>query len=258
MKNVNIGIVNLVVSNNLNEAYFNNALITESKKVAFDLFETVKSSALLQLEFKVFNNLESKHIEDDQIATRYIDNNIKLFEVYTLKEIDAEREKLIPLALWNKIPDNDTVKLYEAINVLITESLKESNDVDIDGLHESFILVLNHIKTPKQSLLENVDVEALNEDVLEIAVGKFNEKYAGLNEDDKNLLQTLIKSGTKEKQGLLETYKTDTLTILEGLGKADTNDKVAKAIEKIKEMVYNQKNVDDNIIGLHELKKELI
>jgi len=254
MKNVNIGIVNLVISNNLKEAYFNNALITESKQVAFDLFEVVKNSSLLQMEFKVFNNLENKHIENDQIATRYIDNNIKLFEVYTLEEIEEERKKINDFINESEIPVNENADLYNAINVLITESLTDSDKVNIDKLHESFVLVLNHIKTPKQSLLENVDVETINEEVIEIAVGKFNEKYASLNEDDKNLLQTLIKASNKEKQALLETYKTETLSILESV--KDENQ--SKAIQKIKEMVFNMKNVDDNIIGLHELKKELI
>lgn len=256
MKNVNIGIVNLMVSNKLKESYFNNTLITESKKVVSDLFEVVKGSALLQMEFKAFSNLENKHIENDQIATRYIDNNVKLFEVYTLEEIEEERKKLNVFINEDEIPvDDDAVELYEAIDVLIKESITESDKVDIDSVHEAFILVLNHVKTPKQTLLENVDIEALNEDVLEIAVGKFNEKYATLNEGDKNLLQTLIKSNNKEKQRLLETYKTETLTILEGV---DTNNMVAKAIEKIKEMVYNKKDVDDNIIGLYELKKEIL
>lgn len=256
MKNVNIGIANLIISNKLKESYFNNNSINESKKIAFDFFETVKSSPILQLEFKVFNNMESKHIENDQIATRYIDNNIKLFEVYTVDEIEAERQKLNPFINEDVVPDNEKVSLYQAINTLIIESLKISENVDVDSIHEAFTFVLNHVKTPKNALIENQDVEPINEDVLEIAVDKFNEKYASLDEDDKALLKTLIKSSTKEKKELLESYKTETLAILEGI----TEDKevIAKAIQKIKEMVYSRKDVDDNIIGLHEFKKELL
>ena len=90
MKNTNIGIANLVVSNKLRDSYFNNSLIEESKKITTDFFEVVKSSPILQLEFKVFNNLENKTIENDLAATRYIDSNIKLFEVYTIDEIDRK------------------------------------------------------------------------------------------------------------------------------------------------------------------------
>ena len=259
MKNVNIGITNLIISNKLKESCLNDNLIGESKKIAFDLFDVVKNSPVLQLEFKVFNNLEGKHIENDQIATRYIDNNIKLFEVYTIEEINAERKKLKPFISETDIPvDEEKVKLYNAIDSLIKESLKISDDVDVDKIHESFTLVLNHIKSPKKELLENVEVEPINEDVIEIAVGKFNEKYVSLDENDKDLLKTLIKSSSKEKQALLEEYKTETLSVLEKINEADAQDHIVKAIAKIKEMVYNRKTVEDNIIGLHELKKELL
>lgn len=259
MENVNIGIANIIISKKLNESYFNNTLIEESKKNAFDFFDVVKKSPILQLEFKVFNNIESKHIENDIFAKEYIDNNIKLFEVYTLNEIEAERQKLkkfINEDILNE--DDEKVQLYVAISNLIDESLKISEDVDVDKIHESFTYVFNYIKTPKKSLIENVDVEAINEDVIEIAVNKFNEKYASLDESDKELLKTLIKSNTKEKKSLLENYKTETLNILEGLNKDNVQDNINKAILKIKEMVYNKENVDDNIIGLHGFKKELL
>lgn len=259
MKNVNIGIANLIISNKLQESYFNDKLIIESKKIAFDFFEVIKSSPILQLEFKVFNSIESKHIENELFAKEYVDNNIKLFEVYTLDEIETERAKLNDFIGEDVLPVNDEkIELYNAINTLITESLKVSDEVDVDSIHESFTYVFNHIKTPKKALLENVDVELINEDVIEIAVGKFNEKYSSLDENDRNLLRTLIKSTTKEKKVLLETYKSETLSILEGIDKDNVQDNITKAIQKIKEMVYSKKNVDDNIIGLHELKKELL
>jgi len=265
MKNVNIGIANLVISNKLKESYFNDNLIVESKKVAFDFFEIVKKSPVLQLEFKVYNNIEGKHIENELFAKEYVDNNVRLFEVYTIEEIEAERAKLTDFLqeemfgeLNPETYNQEKVRLYEAINTLITESLKVSDKVDVDEIHEAFTFVFNHIRTPKAALLESVDVEPINEEVLEIAVGKFNEKYASLNEDDRDLLRTLIKSTWREKKALLETYKTETLTILEGIDKENVLDVSAKAIAKIKEMVYNGKTVDDNIIGLHEFKKELL
>ena len=185
MKNANIGIVNLIISNKLKDSYFNNKFIEESKKIAFDFLDIIKSSPILELEFKVFNNIENKCIESDIAATRYIDNNIKLFEVYTIQEIDKEHEKLT--SLYEEVPafysqiEQDKLKLYEAIDNLIRESLQDYDNINVDNIHESFTLVLNHIKTPRKSLIENVDVKPINEDVIEIAVNKFNEKYESLN-----------------------------------------------------------------------------
>lgn len=262
MKNTNIGIANLVVSNKLKDSYFNHSLIEESKKLTTDFFDVVKSSPILQLEFKVFNNLENKTIENELVATRYIDNNIKLFEVYTIAEIDAEREKLRPF-ITEEIEDNgERVALYNAVDALITESLNDYDKIDVDDIHESFEIVLNHVKTPKvQTLTEAPEHKNVGEEVIEIAINKFNEKYDSLNESDKNLLKSLIKANKTEKQELLETYKSDCLTILERVDKdkdESKNTKIANAIRKIREMKYNSKTVNNDIIGLHEFKKELL
>lgn len=266
MKNTNIGIANLVISNKLKESYFNDNLLEESKKLTTDFFSTVKSSPILQLEFKVFSNIENKHIDNELVATRYIDNNIKLFEVYTIAEIDAERKKLNDFLLENVVSkitnaDYDTkrIDLYNAIDTLITESLNDYDKIDVDAVHESFIFVLNHIKTPKTKLVEVVeDVQSINENVIEIAVGKFNQKYEALNEDDKILFQTLITSTDAEKQEILESYKSESLTLLEAINKDTVKENILKAIQKIKGMKYNKANVDDDIISLHELKRDLL
>jgi hypothetical protein len=258
MKNANIGIVNLVVSDKLKNSYFENQLVNEAREMTSKFFDVVKNSPLLQLEFKVFNNIEGKFIENEVIATRYIDNNIKLFEIYTIEEIDAEREKIQEFLTDAEIPNNSRVDLYQAIDTLITESIQCDDSVDVDKLHESFVAVLTHIQEPKKKAVNEDASEILNEEIIEIAVKKFHEKYSTLDEGDKVLLQKLIKSNDSEKQELLETYKTECLDLLNEVKDEESQAKVKKAIDKIKEMVYNQKNVDDDIIGLHDFKKQLL
>ncbi len=256
MENINIGIVNLVVSKKLKDAYFSNTLIEESKQYMNEFFSVIKNSPILQLEFKIFNNIETKHIENDVVATRYIDNNIKLFEVYTLSEIEREHEKLKQFIAEDVKVDDNRVKLYIAINNLIKESLSNYDDIDVDVIHESFEYVLNHIKKPK--IDEKHPHNLINEDVIEIAINKFNEKYSSLNEDEKTLLLKLIKSTPEEKETLLEEYKNENLTILEGMNKENIKESLTKAIQKIKEMSFNPNTVDDDIISLFELKKGVL
>jgi hypothetical protein len=258
MKKTNIGVANLVISNKLKNSYFNNELIEESKKLTADFIDVVKGSPILQLEFKIFNNLENKNIENDSAATRYIDSNIKLFEVYTISEINKEHEKLQRFLTENYKLDSEKIKLYDAIGNLIMESVNDYDSIDIDCIHESFTTVLNHIKSPKKQLIENHEIKPINEDIIEIAINKFNEKYETLNEEDKNLLKKLIKSNDNQKQELLEDYKKENLVILERVNKDNIEDKIAKTIKKIREMSYNSKTIDDDIISLHELKKNLL
>lgn len=263
MEHANIGIANLIVSNKLKNSYFDNKLIEESKKTAFDFFDVVKNSPILQLEFKVFNNIENKHIDNDLIATRYIDSNIKLFEVYTINEIDAERNKLSKFI--NKHVSNNSdidgkkIALYNAIDNLIKESLSNYSDINVDTIHESFELILNHIKSPKSIPTINEDVaEEINEDVIEIAVDKFNEKYKMLNEDDRNLLKLLINSNENEKKSILEAFKTESISMLENSNNDTVKEKINAAIAKINEIKFSIDTVNNDIINLHELKKGLI
>jgi hypothetical protein len=258
MKSINIGIVNLVVSKKLKNAYFNNSLIEESKEITNDFFNVLKNSPILQLEFKVFNNIENKHIENDLVATRYIDNNIKLFEVWTLQEVEKEHNKLKPFLTEDIQVDDNKVQLYIAIGNLIKESLSNYDAVDVDDIHESFTLVLDHVKSTKQSLTESVDTDFIDENVIEIAVNKFNARYESLTDGDKGLLQKLIRYDNDKKSDLLEEYRNEDLKLLESIDKEIINDVKIKAVQKIKEMKFNPQTVDDDIIGLHELKKDLL
>lgn len=259
MKNLNIGIVNFIISNKLKESYFNNNLIEESKEMTFNFLDVVKNSPILQLEFEVFNNLENKFIDNDITAARYIDNNIKLFEVYTLQELKNEHKKLKSFLTENEVPiDTHKMLLYKSINTLIKESLKTNEEIDVDKIHESFTFVLNHIKEPKKTTIFEIDDKSINEEVIEVAINKFNEKYKSLNEDDMNLVQNLIKLNDKEKENLLETYKSETISLLENMNNDNVKDNILKSIQKIKGMNYNKFSVDDNIISLHELKKDLL
>lgn len=257
MKNYNIGIVTTTLLTNIDD------ILNESTDINVESFaklmDVIKSSPILQLEHRVLNNIENKYIDNDAMALRYIDKNIKLFEIYTIDEIDAEREKLKPLIDENMIPQNDRVKLLSAIDVLITESLDDYDNIDVNDIHEATEHILSHLKTSKKLTNENQYNELINEEVLRIAVNKFNEKYESMNENDKQILNQLIDVGDDtNKKDLLESKKKDVLTILNELKTNNTQENIDKAILKINEMKFNDETFTDDIIKLHELKQELI
>jgi hypothetical protein len=259
MKKLNIGIINHIISNKLKDSYLNNNLIGESKKNVIDFVNVVKDSPILQLEFKIFNNIENKFIDNDLGASRYIDNNIKLFEIYTIEEIDAEHKKLNAFISENvNLEDADRIKLYESIYSLIEQSLIDYSKVDVNEIDESYAHLLNYIKKPKKKLTENIEDDFINDNIIEIAIEKYNKKYDSLNENDKDLLQKLIKYNDIEKKQLFETYKNENLEILEQINNENVKDNIQKAIAKIKEMTYNNDNADNDILSLYELKKEIL
>lgn len=262
MEKINTGIVNLIISDSLKKSYFNESLIEESKKLANSYFDIVKKSKILQLEFKVFDNIQNKHIENESEARRYIDNNIKLFQTFTNEEIEEEHDKLTKFINENNLSVGDDleikVNLYNAINNLIKESLNEPTSVDVDEMHESFLKVLNHVKKPKKVIVENNEMNGVNDTVIEIAIDKFNDRYNKLNEDDRNLLSNLINSNSDEKTELLKEYKKDVLNLLNDIGDEVDKQKIENTKKKINEMNESVDDINDNIIDLHELKKGLI
>lgn len=257
MENINVGVVTYIISNILKENYFNNNLINESKQLVNELFDIINESPILQLEFSVYNNIENKYIDNELMASRYIDNNIKLFEIYTIDEINDEHDKLKNII--NETPVNiepKTNKLHESINELIKQSIDDYENIDVDKLHESFSFILNHIMKPKNQTNSNSDV--INEDVIEIAVDKFNEKFSVLNEDERNLFNKLINYNMDEKQSFFNTLKTETISLLEDISNNEIVDKVNTAITTLNETKCDSNNIDDNIIKLFELNKSII
>lgn len=266
MENINVGVVNLIISEKFKSVFFNQNALNESKLKINEFFDVIKNSPILQTEFKVLSNIENKRVNNDVSATRYVDNNIKLFEVYTFEEVKKEREKLTPFVensdVLNEEKHKNRVKLYNSITNIINESLKCYEDVDVDQLHESFDYVLEYIKKPIEErtgiINETIDLKNIDEAIIKIAVDKFNEKYKNLSEDDKKFLNTLVKSDESEKKNLFEEEKKEVILILEEQDDKNLVDKKHKALEKIKGMEYNKDTINDNIIKLYELKKGLL
>ena len=165
MNNINIGIANLVVLNKLVKSSLN-----ENKDIVSEIFSVINKSELLQLEFNVFENIENKWIPEDIKAIRYIDNNVKLFETFTVEELNNEHNKLKKFIKKEDIKavDKYRLNLYESIGNLIQESLKVNTDVDVNVIHESLDFVLTHVK--KEKISESVVDEVYNDDVIEIAI----------------------------------------------------------------------------------------
>ena len=260
MKTNNIGLANLCVSNSLQESYLEKNKLYDAKDLTLEFFQIIKKSPILQLEYKVFNNLKNKHINNDVLATRYIDNNIKLFEIYTTDEIINENKKISKFVdenILNRL-DKKNVNLFESIHNLIIETIKDYEDIDVDKIHESFDVILNHIKTNEnEDDINNKSKHVVSEDIIKIAVDKFNEKYSKLSENEIKLFKKLTESTVTEKEKLLNQYKTLNIDMLNSIKSNGLNDKIMESVKKIESIEYDSKNIDRDIINLFKLNSEL-
>lgn len=260
----NIGVAKSIVSQKLMDSLMTQKNISESKKLAAKFFEIVKESPLLQLEFKIFNNLENQHITNDIYATRYVDNNINLFEQYSIEEIENEHKKLSGFISEDTTTiDSEKISLYEGIENILLENAKKGLP-DVDLLHESFVNVVEYIKTninEEENILESDTIgipEEFNEKLIEMAVDKFNEKYSSLNEDELKLVQRLISLDNKGKEKLLIQLKEDIVHKLEEGDNNGIEDKVNITIDKVKKIQFTEATVIKDITNLYDFKKSII
>jgi hypothetical protein len=252
MNNINIGIANLVISNKIIENSLN-----EGVGMVSEIFEILNGSELLQLEFNVFDNIENKTISEDIKAMRYVDNNVKLFETYTMRELDAEHAKLKRFIKKEDVKkiDKYRLKLYESIGNLVQESLKISTDVDVNIIHESLDFVIDHIKKGKISESKAVE-ELYDDEVIEIAMNRFNETYSELNESETEFLRKVINCTDKEE--MFNELISENILLLKNINDGKIEGKITKTIDRINEMKYSEQTFDDDILKLYDLKMGIL
>lgn len=268
----NLGIIKSIILNQLNEAYFSKKISKNVDDLTADFIETVRSSPVLQLEMRVFDNIENKYIDNDTLASRYIDTCLKLFENINIDDFRNSNIKLNKLLSENEnldiIKDDSNIKLYNAVYNLIEQTLLKY-DADVDILHESFTIVLEHIKTNTKVMInENLNNDIMDELVLKIAVDKFNEKYSKiLTEEDQKLIKNLNNSNIEDKKNIFEEYKNKNLEIIKNIKVEDEADEKVKEklisrinenIDAITKMTFNESESDDQILKLYELNKNLL
>lgn len=254
MKNLNFGVIKESILAELTESYLKNKDINST--LIDDFYKMVNESKLLSLQNEVYDKLTSKVIESENLATRYIDNTMKLFEDFTINEYNKCIKLLESFILENKINITNTNTINESIDYLIKNSLKSTKKVNVDQLHESFINVLETVKTKKESDVISEEVQVVPKEVIKIAVSNYNKKYSDLSESDNKVLRILSENNHTNKTNLFNEITEDIKKIFEDLN--EDQEKSSLVIEKIINMPKDSKSIDESIITIYDLKCELM
>lgn len=257
----NFGIIKATFTNYMNES--ENLL---AKEMFGKFMNLIKESKFLRTEFEVYKNLENKHIPNEYLAIKYIDENIHLLSsLYTKDHAINEHAKLPKLIEGLDVKVSSSRKeLYEHIDTLIFESLIGDGIADVDKLHESLSFILEYIKNNKPQLKEynelTPEIQAVPKDFLiKKAIQKFNDRYVGLNENDKQIFKSILSSNNEDKENVFILIKEDTITKLESLiGKPDIEeDRINESVTRIEKMSFNIETYSNDIISLNTLNKDI-
>lgn len=228
----------------------------------------VKSKPMLKAQYFLYKNLEEGSFEKQNLAERYLNQNLNLVKNFNWHQILQEHKVLRKLYFPEEyivLGTSEKRELYEAISTLL-ESVTKPGFSNINKSEQAYDLVLNHLMTKKslnesENKIEKDDMPNVFswKYLTQKAVNNFNERYSHLNENEQRLLKVLLQD-EKEKKLHLEHLIKETLELISKGKEKDSalNETFEKFESKIKSIKINEsKNIDEDIMNIEELKEHL-
>lgn len=230
----------------------------KSKKELFKSYvKCIAENEILKTQFLVYTNIEQKVELDIAKATMFVKENIDLFSKFNKKDILEANTKLVENLLFESDVLDEKKELYESISTLIfTNKTPET----VDTIVEATSKVVDYIVNNKAKTLTEA-IELPNSMLSTMMVDKYNEKYASLDESEKQILKTLIESTEEEKKEVYSNTIRECITLIDE--KLDTSDLNAKdKLLRVKDRLLNDKqdiseDFIKNISKLVELRSNL-
>ncbi len=246
----------------------------QSKVLSF-LKKYFNSKTELLKEYKIYHTLATKKYEKDSQATMLIEELIKAHERLNKSQLRREKYNLI-----KEIKDNYNVNDFfksKITNYKIMASsfnLLENKEATPLSIVNSKVTLLEHItektkkETKKITVLENYNKQDKDTRLLtyKVLLEKFNNKYSGLEENQKRLLKEYVNNVSNSPS--LKSYinkeikklKKDITSYSKKVDDKAVAIKLKETRDMIKTLCKKSSVHDDNVINLlnyYELVNEL-
>jgi hypothetical protein len=233
-----------------------------------------KSLSLLK-EYKIYHTLATKKYDKDSQATMLIEELVKAHEKLNKSQLRREKYNLIKEIKENyNVNDFFKAKITDYKIMASIFNLLENKKATALSIVDSKVTLLEHItekqnnKSPKNNVLENFNNQDSDTRLLtyKVLLEKFNNKYSGLEDNQKTLLKEYVNS-VSNSPALKSYINQEIKGVKKNLTKYSkkVEDKaVAVKLNETKEMIKplcKKSSVhDDNVINLlnyYELVNEL-
>lgn len=253
-KNRNFGICYQIFEDSL----LKNLNNRNGKKFINEVSNLIKTNKVLKEQFDIYNSIcNKKNVSNPE---SYVDGVLECISKLNLNKSDIRKanEKLIDLiesnTNVNKLLniDDDTLKLYEAIDFILTNKKSINNIDEYNKIKDSLIEKFDRDNKDK------TDNDTVNENY-ETSLSEMTEKYKDLTDDEIKLIEDII-SSDKDKSSLFEEYKSETIgEIDETIKKASEEDKEQwlNIKETLSEKKYNKDTLIDDVLKFVEIQKEI-
>ena len=232
------------------------------------------SKSELLKEYKIYNALSTKSYSDENKATILVNTLVEAHTKLNRSQLRREKYNLIKeLKSTYDLNDFFKAKITNYKTMASIYNLTENKDATPLSIVDSKVQLIEHITKPSEKVKKNVVMETYNHEdkntrllTQKILLEKFNDKYKGLGENQKILLQeyvnsvsnspslkTYINSEIKEVKKQLTQYAN---TVTDQVVKI----KINEAQNLIKPLCKKSSVHDDNVSNLlnyYELVNEL-
>ncbi len=250
-----------LIKESINKKVLNNLLsedINLSSGLLKEFIDEIKKSEILLLENTVYSNIVSYFTTDKNLAIKYIDENLKMFNDYKKNDIISENKKILNKFI-NYIDNNSSnIELFNNIQTLINESTIDKTK-SINKKQKAYEYITNYLITEKKvsdniSINDSINLSDIELNYVSNKVNEIiNEKYLNtLSENEKNIIKILFENDETKKVSVFNTIKTDTINKLNTLLDEEPI-LINETINKINLMLYNDETLIDDINTLINL-----
>ena len=230
----------------------------EKRKVVKRFIRAISESKILKAQFLIYNNIETRIDENQFSANLFITENINILSKFKKEEILAENTKLANLSqmvVSRMESDYDEKVLHESISYLI---FKETTPTTIQEVTKHRMSLVNHINENKAKVV--VEATGVPTSMLaNIAVDRFNEKYADLTEDEHKVLNVILEAGNSE--GKEKVFKETIMSCIDSVNarieESSNKEKLLNVKERLLSTKYISETFSDDITKLLDLKRTL-
>lgn len=227
-----------------------------NKKYEFKKYlKTIKENKPLKAQFDIYYIIENAIESDQSKALTYVNECLSLVDSFSISEMNKLNSKLSESIKDNVIIIDDLkLKLYESIHTLITTKKNSSNiNKIVDAKHD----VVNYILNNKNEVAISKGYGLPNSVLSEIAVEKFNEQYADLNENIKGAISVVLSKDNSEKELYYKSLVKECVDLVNNKlteSSGDIKEKLLSTKENLLNRVYTSESFIIDITKVLELK----
>ena len=183
-----------------------------SNKALSILKKYFNSKSELLKEYKIYNALSTKSYQDENKATILVNTLVEAHTKLNRSQLRREKYNLIKeLKSTYDLNDFFKAKITNYKTMASIYNLTENKDATPLSIVDSKVQLIEHITKPSEKVKKNVVMETYNHEdkntrllTQKILLEKFNDKYKGLGENQKVLLQEYVNSVSNSPS--LKTY----------------------------------------------------